>query len=99
MTDEKLQKAKELETEMQRLKAENDMLRAYVFQSNPDRAWEKIRPIRLFTKLKDKLTLKKSAYAYSKEEPLFDLTKEDIEMLFDYRLKKYHALKSKLENL
>ena len=99
MTEERLQKTNDIKAEMKRLKSENDMLIEYVFQFRPDRRWEKIRPIRLFAKLKDKFTLKKTAYGGYGEEQLFDLTKEDIDMLFDYRVKKYHELKAELERL
>ena len=99
MNEETLKKAKDIEAEMQRLRDENDMLMEYVFQPRPDRKWEKIRPVQLFTKMKNKLTLQKSAYGGYKEEILFDLTKDDIDLLFDCRLKKYHELKAELESL
>lgn len=86
MTEETLKKANEIVEEMEKLKTENDLLKKYK------------RPYHLFL-FKDK-SKRESIFIKMKPEEkqpiLFELTQEDIDLLFNSRLKKYQQLEMEL---
>ena len=105
MTKETLDKANEIQAEMQKIIEANTPLNDYVIGGeNCEKLWN-VMPLRIIIKkIKSKRKNKKISClierkGYRGREVISELTKEEVELIFNYRLKRYHELKKQLEEL
>lgn len=101
MTEETLDKANEIQAEMQKIIEANTPLNNYVIGGEHCEKLWKAMPLRIIIKkMKSKrkhkkytCLIEKKGYGPYESKVISELTKEEVELIFNYRLKRYHELK------
>lgn len=107
MTKETLDKANEIQAEMQKIIEANTPLNDYVIGGEHCEKMWKAMPLRIIIKKrvskrkhkKFPCLIERKGHGIAESKVISELTKEEVELIFNYRLKRYHELKKQLEEL